>query len=380
VSVGSIIFKGVQNSPVFGDLTLLSWDAQKYSVNKNKRKMSQYGATSESSSRSNVQFPSNDMDDTPLISAADRRENLKSKRVLLAKAVFGEFLSTFIFIFVLTAAAYNYQLEPNANTSLALRMAVCSGFLAVALIYSFADVSGANFNPAVTWATWVTGKIDFLKLLLYLVAQCVGAILAVAVLMIAFPGSNIASKIIVTRGSGTELYNAFVMEMILTFILVYVIFATAFNKIEEDEQSKTEIDLEQGIDVLFDSDNITGSRTQDDRRNVSAKRTRPRLTVYTTSGTSKGAFAPIAIGFTIGFLNLVGGTVSGGCYNPARAFAPALLANKWKDQWLYWIADLSGATIAGYVQMILAQNKDVDFLILFRPLINFIKRRVFGRR
>lgn len=322
---------------------------------------------------------------TPRANNNTNNNNAKNKRILLAKAVFGEFLCTFIFIFVLTAAVFNYQLESNSsNTSLAIRMAICTGFLAVALVYSFADVSGANFNPAVTWATWVTGKIDFLKLLMYWAAQCVGASLAVMILIIAFPGTDAAHKVLVTRGAGTELYNAFVMEMILTFILVYVIFATAFDKIEEEEQSKAEIDLEQGPDMFFDSDSINAAAaaavSQNDSKSASARRTRPKLTVYTTSGTSKGAFAPIAIGFTIGFLNLVGGTVSGGCYNPARAFGPALLANKWTDQWMYWVADLLGATIAGYVQMILAHNKDTDGLVLIRPAIEFVKRRVFGSR
>jgi len=298
------------------------------------------------------------------------------KRILLAKAAFGELLCTFIFIFVGTAAAFNYQFEANAsNTSLALRMALCTGFLAVALVYSFADVSGANFNPAVTWATWVTGKIDFLKLLMYIAAQCVGASLAVLVLIIAFPGTDAATKVLVARGPETKLYNAFVMEFILTFILVYIIFATAFDKIENEDQNKAEIDLEQQADdLLLDTDQP--ELKPQASASAASKRTRPKLTVYTTSGTSKGAFAPIAIGFTIGFLNLVGGTVSGGCYNPARAFGPALLANKWTEHWLYWVADLLGATVAGYMQMILAHNKDTDGLVLIRPAIDFVKSKV----
>jgi glycerol uptake facilitator-like aquaporin len=291
------------------------------------------------------------------------------KRILLAKAAFGEFLCTFMFIFIGTATAFNYTFEANANsTSLALRLALCTGFASVALVYSFADVSGANFNPAVSFATFVTGKIDFLKLLMYWAAQLIGSSLAIMVLVIIFPGTDAAHRVLVTRGQDSNLWNAFCMEFILTFILVYVIFATAFDKIEDSENNKAEIDIEEG---LLDDGEAAAAHENASQK----KRTRPKLTVYTTSGTSKGAFAPIAIGFTIGFLNLMGGTVSGGCYNPARAFGPALLAMKWTDQWLYWVADLAGGAFAGYVQMILAHNRDTDFFVLIRPCLNLIRGR-----
>lgn len=119
--------------------------------------------------------------------------------------------------------------------------------------------------------------------------------------------------------------QAFLMEAILTFILIYVIFAVAFDTIPPAK-------------VVTTAD---GQKTGEGRK----------LTIYTTSGATKAGFAPIAIGFTLGFLTFLGGTVSGGAFNPARAFGPAVWTWVWKDHWLYWIADFVGAGIAGYTQL-----------------------------
>ncbi len=74
------------------------------------------------------------------------------------------------------------------------------------------------------------------------------------------------------------------------------------------------------------------------------------LTIYTTSGNTKAGFAPVAIGFTLGFLCLLGGSVSGGAFNPARAFGPALVTGHFDNHWVYWIGDFMGAALAGWTQ------------------------------
>jgi hypothetical protein len=79
--------------------------------------------------------------------------------------------------------------------------------------------------------------------------------------------------------------------------------------------------------------------------------------MQTTSGNTKAGFAPLAIGFTLGFLGLIGGTVSGGAFNPARVFGPAFLSGQgWKYQWIYWVADFVGAGLAGLTQSIFAHE------------------------
>jgi len=75
---------------------------------------------------------------------------------------------------------------------------------------------------------------------------------------------------------------------------------------------------------------------------------RERLTAYSTSSVdSKSAFAPVAIAFALGALCSVGTSVSGGAYNPARAFAPALLSWDWRVHWLYWVWGGSSLAVQG---------------------------------
>jgi len=128
---------------------------------------------------------------------------------------------------------------------------------------------------------------------------------------------------------------AFVMEVILSFILVYVIFATAFDTVD----TKNAITLQQeGV-----------SKTSNGRKVVD-KSVGRNLTIYTTSGNTKAGFAPLAIGFTLGFLTFVGGSVSGGAFNPARAFGPAIVSGNWDNHWVYWFGDFCGAALAGFTQ------------------------------
>ena len=80
----------------------------------------------------------------------------------------------------------------------------------------------------------------------------------------------------------------------------------------------------------------------------------------TTSGNTKAGFAPVAIGFTLGFLCLIGGTVSGGAFNPARAFGPTLVSGSgWGYHWIYWVGDFLGAGLAGYAQSFFAHEAHV---------------------
>jgi len=81
------------------------------------------------------------------------------------------------------------------------------------------------------------------------------------------------------------------------------------------------------------------------------------LTIYTASGSTKAGFAPIAIGFTLGMLSLVGGSVSGGAYNPARVFGAAMCSGIWNGQWVYWIGDFLGAAAGGWSQILFQRLK-----------------------
>lgn len=152
------------------------------------------------------------------------------------RAVAGEGLVSFLFFFIVMATAVNNgrQESPENLVLGALSTALCS----VALIYSFADVSGAHFNPAVTFATIVTGKTSVRKGIAYIGVQLFASVFATLALMVVFPGvgngpvTAIPAFVVVTVNDSAKLVNAFFMEFILTFILVYVIFATAFDTVD----------------------------------------------------------------------------------------------------------------------------------------------------
>eukprot|EP00026_Physarum_polycephalum_P011870 Phypoly_transcript_12117.p1 GENE.Phypoly_transcript_12117~~Phypoly_transcript_12117.p1 ORF type:complete len:300 (+),score=60.14 Phypoly_transcript_12117:89-988(+) len=259
-------------------------------------------------------------------------EAIKQRRWVLIKAILGEMLCTFLFIYIVCATAANFARLKTVNNPVV--GALCTGFASVALIYSFADVSGAHFNPAVTFATIVTRKTGLTKGLMYIGAQLIGAVFSSLILLATFPENyekgNVAAQVAVVPAQDADIGNAFLTELILTFILVYVIFAVAFDTV--------------------DSKNVQVVNTPEGKQ----KKGGNSLTIYTTSGATKAGFAPIAIGFTLGFLSFMGGSVSGGAYNPARVFGPAIVGGVWTDHWLYWIADFLGAGVAGYTQRFFA--------------------------
>ncbi|EFA81707.1 hypothetical protein PPL_05701 [Heterostelium album PN500] len=249
----------------------------------------------------------------------------QKKRWVLIRAVVGELLCTFLFVYIVCATTVNFKMIPGSSS--VVGGALSTAFSAVALIYSFADISGAHFNPAVTFATCVTRRTSITKGLLYIFAQMVGSVFSALIILATFPGNidpsltggrpgNAAAAAAVEPSKSANIGNVFLTELILTFILVYVIFAVAFDTVDDNKNVKV----------------VRGG-----------KKAGNNLTIYTTSGATKAGFAPIAIGFTLGFLCLLGGSVSGGAFNPARVFGPALVGNRWSRHWLYWIADFLGA-------------------------------------
>jgi len=251
----------------------------------------------------------------------------KEKAITVTRAVMAEFVITSIFMFIVTATAIQYvraSQEFNSsdiNISNPTVAALSSGLIAVGVIYAFADVSGANFNPAVTFATVVTFKTSLLKGIFYICAQLLGSIFAALMIASCFPnGINTVRSVAVHPAKDVSIGQAFWIEVILTFIFVYVIFATAFDTVESGTKGK-------------------------------------KMMKYSTSGETKSGYAPIAIGFTLGACVFCSGTISGGAFNPARVFGFAFVGDAWDHHWLYWIADCLGAGLAGYTQKIFSKPR-----------------------
>jgi aquaporin Z/aquaporin NIP len=158
-------------------------------------------------------------------------------------------------------------------------------------------VSGAHVNPAGTLGLAATGKFPWRYVPTYLVAQLVGAVLGALGTWAAFgtPGRDSASLAATAPSAGVGSLQAFVVEAIVTFVLVFVIISVA-----------------------------TDDRVPD-------------------------AVAPIAVGSALAVGVFVAGPVTGGAVNPVRALGPMIVAGTFPSWWIYVIAPVVGGVLAAVV-------------------------------
>lgn len=252
----------------------------------------------------------------------DRSPEAKAgRRRMLIRAAYGEFMCTLLFyapIFCCIANGKVSNWNPEFTT---LSSAFVAGFQAVGVSFAFSSVSGAQFNSAISFALWITGKLSNRRALLYILVQFFASVIGMVVVTIIFSGDmqSIYNSIAVVPPSGANQGKIFATEFFTTFFLTYIAFTVAF---EDAESQKKE---NMSFQTISDSKG---------------------LTLYASTPQSKSGFAPFSIGLTIFSLNLVGGT-SGAAFNPGRIFGPALFSGQWDDVWLYWLGEVIGAACAG---------------------------------
>jgi aquaporin Z len=198
-----------------------------------------------------------------------------------------EFVGVFALIFVAAGGA--------AFARSPIDLAFANGLVIAVMVCAAGPISGGHINPAVTLGFLVTRRIEPLLAVVYWVAQFGGAILAALLLKWVLPnGAEAASSLgVPALGSGIGSGQAVVIEAVLTFFLVWVVFATA------DE---------------------------------------PRGTFKQIAG--------LAIGFVIAFDVLMAYGLTGGAMNPARAFGPQLAGNHWAHGWVWYVGPFAGGVIA----------------------------------
>ncbi len=204
---------------------------------------------------------------------------------------FVELLGTFALVFVGVGAIMSVGPQADAGT---LEVALAFGLVIVVMVSAVGHISGAHFNPAVTFGFMLTRRISVLLGLAYWLAQFAGAVLAALLLRWIFPAAirdatNLGAPAVHT----IDLGPALVVEALLTFFIVWVVFATTAD---------------------------------------------PRSTY--------SAIAGLAIGLTIVFGMLMAYPLTGGSFNPARAFGPELVSSSWTDAWIYYVGPLAGGAIA----------------------------------
>jgi MIP family channel proteins len=170
-------------------------------------------------------------------------------------------------------------------------VAMTWGLIVMVIIYTIGDISGAHLNPAVTLGFWISKRFKGKEVLPYIIAQSIGAFLASFVLKIMFPldetlGASLPSS---------TWEQSFIMELILTFLLMYVIL------------------------------------------NVSS------------GAKEKGIMAGTAIGATVGLEAMFAGPVCGASMNPIRSIAPAIVSGHTEHLWAYIVSTILGAILAVFV-------------------------------
>ncbi len=204
----------------------------------------------------------------------------------MGKKLVAEAIGTFCLVFAGTGAIIIN--EATRGTVSNIGVALTFGLIVLAMIYSVGDISGAHLNPAVTLGFFVARRFDARLVLPYIASQITGAVLASSILHFLFP-QNILLGTTLPLGSSLQ---SFVLELILTCILMFVILSVS-----------------------------TGAK-------------------------EKGITAGIAIGGIIALEAMFAGPVCGASMNPARSLAPALLYWPLEHLWIYLSAPVIGAIVA----------------------------------
>jgi aquaporin Z len=197
----------------------------------------------------------------------------------LAAEAFG----TFALVFAGTGAVVINDVSGGTVTHVGI--ALTFGLMVLAMVYALGDVSGAHLNPAVTLGFFAARRFEGRRVAPYIAFQCAGAVIASLALRLLFPSSDTLGA---TRPAG-DAFQSFVLELILTFLLMFVILSVS-----------------------------TGSK-------------------------EKGVLAGVAVGSVIALEALFAGPVSGASMNPARSLAPAVVSLRLDALWVYLTAPVLGA-------------------------------------
>lgn len=172
-----------------------------------------------------------------------------------------------------------------------LGVALTFGLIVTVMIGSTAHISGGHFNPAVTIAFALIRRFPWYEVPLYMSGQILGAVLGALTLRALFGlKANLGATV-----SQADPLQSLGLEILLTAILMFVITA-----------------------VATDSRAATG-------------------------------LAGLVIGSTVALAALWGGPMSGASMNPARSFGPAVVAGIWRDQWIYWLGPILGASLGAFL-------------------------------
>jgi MIP family channel proteins len=220
----------------------------------------------------------------------------------LGQKLFAEFIGTFVLVLAGAGSIGADQfLHANGQTNVGLlAVALANGLAMGVMVSAIGHISGGHFNPAITVGFWVTRRFGTMKAFFYWIAQLLGALAAAFLLITVIPESvwrpvALGTPDLAPITDFTRMH-AMILEAVLTFVLVFVFFATI-------------------VDLRGLSNRLAG----------------------------------FAVGVTVTIDTLVGYPFTGAAMNPARAFGPALAARHWSNHGVYWVGPLFGGVLASVV-------------------------------
>lgn len=210
------------------------------------------------------------------------------------RALSAEFLGTLLFLVFSagTVAVTGGLLAERMTSARLLVIALAQGVAYSIFVAATLPISGGHLNPAVTVAALMSKQIGAAKAVMYMLAQCAGAVAGALLLMVMIPASmhgTLGSDALAAR---VTIGGGLVTEIVLTSVLVAAVLAAA--------------------------------------RGVSPE----RLAV---------------VGLVVVLGQLLGGPLTGGSMNPARSFGPALVSGAWTNHWVYWLGPFVGAAVAIFI-------------------------------
>lgn len=231
-----------------------------------------------------------------------------------------ELLGTFLFVFFAAGVVCADQgLHAAGQPGIGgIGIALVRGLAFAILVCALANISGGHFNPAITIGAWVTRKIGSVLALFYAIAQILGAMAAAWVLTHLIPeqtwrAAGLATPDLAAQVSRTQ---GIIFELILTFLLVFIFFATV-------------------------------ARFQNETRNEAAPDA-PRWHLFGGFAAGLAIFAGV----------LVGAPYTGGSMNPAMVLGTAVLSHHWVNHGVYWAGPLLGGVLGAWLYQALFARGD----------------------
>ena len=219
------------------------------------------------------------------------------------KKLFAEFFGTFWLVFGGCGSAVFAAAYPELGIGF-LGVALAFGLTVLTMAYAVGHISGAHFNPAVSFGLWAAGRFEAKNLWGYILAQLLGALVAVGTLFLILSGKP-----------GFETVGGFA--------------SNGYGALSPGGFSMTSVLIAEFILTAFFLFIILGSTSKD----------------------APSKFAPIAIGLGLTLIDLISIPISNTSVNPARSTSQALFAGgDYPAQlWLFWLAPIAGAIVAGLI-------------------------------